>query len=77
MVINRSLNQTLSRTLKTSLTTLLVTTCLWVFGGAIIRNFAVALTMGVVLGTYSSIFVASPLVILLTKYQTLRKVKAA
>ena len=58
-VMNRSLNQTLSRTLVTSLTTLLVLVALFVFGGELIRGFATALIVGVLIGTYSSIFVAS------------------
>jgi len=58
-VMNRSLNQTLSRTLMTSLTTLLVLVALFVFGGELIRGFATALIVGVLIGTYSSIYVAS------------------
>ena len=58
-VINRSLNQTLSRTLVTSLTTLLVLAALFFLGGELIHAFATALIVGVVIGTYSSIFVAS------------------
>jgi preprotein translocase subunit SecF len=58
-VINRSLTQTLGRTLITSLTTLLVLTALLVVGGEIIHLFALALTIGVVVGTYSSIYVAA------------------
>ena len=64
-VMNTSLNQTLSRTMMTSLTTLLVLIALALLGGEIIHNFAIALTVGVVIGTYSSIFVASPLVLAL------------
>ena len=64
-VMNTSLNQTLSRTMMTSLTTLLVLIALSLLGGEIIHNFAIALTVGVVIGTYSSIFVASPLVLAL------------
>jgi preprotein translocase subunit SecF len=56
-VINRSLNNTLGRTLITSLTTLLVLFSLLFIGGEIIRNFAIALSIGVVVGTYSSIYV--------------------
>ena len=56
-VINRSLNNTLGRTLITSLTTLLVLFSLLFLGGEIIRNFAIALSIGVVVGTYSSIYV--------------------
>ncbi len=58
-VVNGSLNQTLSRTLMTSLTTLLVLTALALFGGEIIHGFAMALIVGVMIGTYSSIYVAS------------------
>lgn len=64
-VMNVSLNQTLSRTLMTSLTTLLVLVALALLGGEIIHNFSIALIVGVVIGTYSSIFVASPLVLVL------------
>jgi preprotein translocase subunit SecF len=58
-VINVSINQTLSRTIMTSLTTLLVLVALFVFGGEIIHAFALALIVGIVIGTYSSIYVAS------------------
>ena len=58
-IINTSLNQTLSRTIITSLTTLLVLVALFTFGGKIIHAFATALIVGVVIGTYSSIYVAS------------------
>ena len=58
-VVNASLNQTLSRTLMTSITTLLVLTALFIFGGELIHGFATALIVGVVIGTYSSIYVAS------------------
>jgi preprotein translocase subunit SecF len=64
-IINSSLNQTLTRTLVTSLTTLLVLISLLVFGGEIIHGFALALIFGVVIGTYSSIYVASTAVIML------------
>jgi len=64
-VINRSLNQTLGRTLVTSLTTLLVLLALLIAGGEGIRGFAAALTIGVVVGTYSSIFVAANVLLLL------------
>ncbi|MBN2053848.1 protein translocase subunit SecF [bacterium] len=62
-LINDSLNQTLNRTLLTSLTTLLVVACLFLFGGEVIHNFSFALLVGVVVGTYSSIFVASPILV--------------
>ncbi|MCB1758557.1 MAG: protein translocase subunit SecF [Gammaproteobacteria bacterium] len=64
-IINASLNQTLARTLVTSLTTLLVLLSLFVFGGEIIHGFALALIIGVVVGTYSSIYVASSAVLML------------
>ena len=54
-IINRSINQTLSRTIMTSLTTLLVVACLFVLGGSVIHDFALALLIGVAVGTYSSI----------------------
>ena len=57
--VNKSLNQTLGRTLVTSLTTLFVLVSLLIFGGEVIRGFALALTIGVVIGTYSSIYVAA------------------
>lgn len=62
-VINQSISQTLSRTVITSLTTLLVLLSLFLFGGKIINGFALALIIGVVVGTYSSIFVASTAVL--------------
>jgi preprotein translocase subunit SecF len=58
-VVNTSINQTLSRTLITSFTTLLVVVSLFIFGGEVIHGFALALILGVVVGTYSSIYVAS------------------
>lgn len=64
-VINTSLNQTLGRTLMTSLTTLLVLVALFFFGGEIIHSFATALIIGVLIGTYSSLFVASPVTLAL------------
>ncbi|MBS1269345.1 MAG: Protein translocase subunit SecF [Gammaproteobacteria bacterium] len=61
-IMNRSLNEILPRTLLTSLTTLLVLLALVALGGEVIRGFAIALIIGVFVGTYSSIFVASPVV---------------
>jgi len=58
-VVNKSVNETLARTLMTSMTTLLVLFALFIFGGKIIHSFAFTLIVGVVVGTYSSIFVAS------------------
>lgn len=62
-IMNVSLNQTLARTIMTSLTTLMVLFALAIFGGEIIHNFAIALIIGVIVGTYSSIYVASPIVL--------------
>jgi preprotein translocase subunit SecF len=61
-LINRSLNETLSRTILTSTTTLLVCTALFLFGGTVIHVFAFSLIVGIITGTYSSIFIASPIV---------------
>ena len=62
-IVNRSINETLSRTLLTSGTTLMVVLALFVLGGGVIHNFAFAMLVGVLIGTYSSIFVASPVLI--------------
>ena len=64
-IVNASLNQTLPRTLITSLTTLLVLTALFFLGGELIRPFSAALIIGVIIGTYSSIYVASPVTLAL------------
>jgi len=64
-IMNISLNQTLSRTLMTSITTAIVLIALALLGGEIIHNFAIALLIGVGIGTYSSIYVASPIVLAL------------
>lgn len=63
-VINRSINQTLSRTVLTSLTTLFVVTSLMLFGGGMIHDFALVMFIGIIVGTYSSIFVASPMLVI-------------
>lgn len=63
-VINKAVNATLSRTVLTSLTTLLVVLALLFFGGGVIHDFAFALTVGVLIGTYSSVFIASPVLLL-------------
>lgn len=67
LTVNNALNKTVSRTLITSLTTLLVIIVLFAIGGEIIRGFSFALLIGVLVGTYSSIFIASPIVAGLTK----------
>ncbi len=61
--MNASINETLSRTLLTSGCTLLSVLALFLFGGAVLRDFAFAILIGVVVGTYSSIFIASPIVL--------------
>ena len=67
-IFNQSVNQTLSRTILTSGTTLFVVLAIYFFGGAIINDFAFALVLGVVVGTYSSIFIAAPIVHNLMKW---------
>jgi preprotein translocase subunit SecF len=66
-VINKSVNEVLSRTIITSFTTFLAAFALFLFGGEVIHDFALAMLIGVAVGTYSSIFVASPVVVLLGK----------
>ena len=63
-LLNKSINQTLSRTFMTSVTTLLALVALYIFGGEVIKGFVSAMIWGVVIGTYSSIFIASPLIVL-------------
>ena len=72
-IVNASINQTLSRTLLTSLTTMLVVLCLLFLGGQVINNFAFALMVGVITGTYSSIFVASPVALAVNKLLVARR----
>ena len=67
LLFNKSINETLSRTILTSTTTLIVLFALYFLGGEIIHNFAFAMIIGVIIGTYSSIFVASPIVLLAHK----------
>ncbi|ABA89132.1 protein export membrane protein SecF [Syntrophotalea carbinolica DSM 2380] len=67
--VNASINETLSRTILTSGTTLLVILALFLFGGGVIHNFAFAMLVGVVVGTYSSIFVASPVLLFWDDYK--------
>ena len=67
-IVNSALNSTLSRTLNTSFTTLVVLVSIFVFGGESIRGFMFALIVGVLIGTYSSVFVATPVM-----YDTLKK----
>ncbi|WP_432821757.1 protein translocase subunit SecF [Trichloromonas sp.] len=67
--VNRSINETLSRTILTSGTTLLVVVALFAFGGGVIHNFAFALLVGIVAGTYSTVFVASALILFWEKHR--------
>ena len=77
-IMNSSINQTLSRTILTSTVTLIPILCLFLFGGPVLRDFSLAIIVGVVVGTYSSIFIASPIVLWWTRARgattsTLRK----
>lgn len=67
-LVNRSLNECLSRTVLTSATTLIAVVCIFWLGGGLIRSFALAMIIGVIVGTYSSIFIASPAMVFTTKY---------
>jgi len=64
-IVNLSINETLSRTIITSGTAILVTAALFVLGGSVIHSFAFALLVGFIVGTYSSIYIASPIVLYL------------
>jgi SecD/SecF fusion protein len=66
-IMNSSINQTLSRTILTSTVTLIPILCLFLLGGAVLRDFSLAIIVGVVVGTYSSIFIASPIVLWWTR----------
>lgn len=66
-IVNKSINATLSRTVVTSVTTLIVVTVLFIFGSEALRGFSFALIFGVIVGTYSSVFVASPTVVELNR----------
>jgi SecD/SecF fusion protein len=66
-IMNSSINQTLSRTILTSTVTLIPILCLFFFGGAVLRDFSLAIIVGVIVGTYSSIFIASPIVLWWTR----------
>jgi SecD/SecF fusion protein len=66
-IMNESVNQTLSRTILTSGTTLIPILCLFLIGGVVLRDFSLAIIIGVVVGTYSSVFIASPIVLWWTR----------
>ena len=74
-VINRSVNQTLSRTVMTSGLTFLTVVALFLFGGPVLHGFSLALVLGIIVGTYSSVFVASPIVLFWHDYVDARKKK--
>ena len=67
--VNVSVNQTLGRTIITSLATFVSVAALWLFGGHVLEPFAFALMIGIAVGTYSSIFIASSMVIVMTHYR--------
>ena len=69
-IMNDSINQTLSRTILTGGATLIPICCLFLFGGTVLRDFALAILIGVLVGTYSSIFIASPIVLWWTKLRS-------
>ena len=71
--VNQSINRTLSRTTMTSLTTLLAVCAIYFFGGGLIKDFAFSLIIGIVVGTYSSIFIASPVMVFMDRYIRTRK----
>jgi preprotein translocase subunit SecF len=66
-VLNQSVNQTLARTVLTSGTTMVAVLALWILGGEVIRPFAIAMAIGIVVGTYSSVFIASPTLLFLER----------
>lgn len=73
-IINRSINETLSRTVMTSGITLLSVIALYLFGGDVIRNFAFAMLVGIVIGTYSSVFIAAPVILFFDKEKSIEPV---
>jgi preprotein translocase subunit SecF len=75
-IFNLSINEVLSRTIVTSLTVFLATAALFFFGGEVIHDFSLALLIGVLVGTYSSVFVASPIVVLLENRSAAKQAKA-
>jgi preprotein translocase subunit SecF len=70
--VNKATNETLGRTILTSLATFLTAAALWIFGGPVIHDFAFTFMIGIVVGSYSSIFIASSLVIYMTHYREKR-----
>jgi preprotein translocase subunit SecF len=72
--MNISVNQTLSRTILTSGLTLLTALALWLFGGPVLNTFSLALVIGIVIGTYSSVFIASPIVLFWSNFLEGRRI---
>ena len=72
-IVNLSINEVLSRTIITSLTTFFATFALFILGGEVIHDFALAIMLGIAIGTYSSMFVASPIVMFLGESKALRQ----
>ena len=72
-VMNGSINQTLSRTIITSGTTLIVVVSLYVFGGDVINTFAFVLLVGIIVGTYSTVFIASPVALTMNRFLVKRR----
>jgi preprotein translocase subunit SecF len=72
-VMNRAVNQTLSRTIMTSGLTFLTVIALFIWGGPVLHGFSFALVCGIIVGTYSSVFVASPIVLFWHNYTDRRK----
>ncbi len=72
-LMNKSINEVLSRTIVTSFTTLMAAVALFFFGGEVLHDFALAMILGILVGTYSSIFVASPVVLLLGKNSLIKR----
>ena len=75
--MNDALNSTLSRTMNTSLTTLVTMLAIAIFGGEVIRGLAVALILGIIIGTYASIFIGTPVMYDVVNQVTKRKEKKA
>jgi preprotein translocase subunit SecF len=70
--VNRSLNETLGRTIVTSIATFITALSLYIFGGEVIEGFALTFMIGIVIGTYSSIYIASSVLIWMTNYNLKR-----
>ena len=75
-IVNRSINETITRSINTSCTVLLVLAMIYVFGGVTVQHFALALILGIAFGTYSSIFVASPLLVVWNNFSQRKKSKS-